>query len=152
MTIDDIIGLAQRVHDRERMNFGSTSTRDSRNRDWARIVGLVHHGSTEYGVAPDPRWHIKDGGNGRPQSDDVIVLMPSRDFWDCIPGAGADGYSFQANFDGKLPPEQNVYPPPVPKEGAVTAPPITPHCRCGPNTRPTVTLPACQPHSPAKSL
>ncbi len=126
MDIEQIVELAQRVHDRERMNFGAGSSRDRRNEQWERIIGLVHHGSIEYGVAPDPRWHIKSAGNGRPQSDDVVVLMPSRDFWDCIPGAGADGYSFRANYDGILPAEQHVYAPRVPKEGAVTTPPATP--------------------------
>lgn len=114
MSIDDVIAIVRRVHDAERVNLGAGSTRDSRNAFWARAIGIVHHGHPVYNPTPDPQWCIKDGGNGRPQSDDVVVSMPSRQFWDCIGGSGADGYSFRAAGPEILPPEQNVYAPPVP--------------------------------------
>ncbi len=59
-----------------------------------------------------PGWCIKDGGSGRPQSDDVIVRCNSRDAWDLIGGAGANGYSFHVDYIGRLPGDQNVYAPP----------------------------------------
>ena len=55
---------------------------------------------------------IKDAGGGRPVSDDVIVDCGSRDFWDFIGGVGANGYFWRINYDGRLPGNQNVYPPP----------------------------------------
>jgi hypothetical protein len=122
--INDFIVLAKRIHDAEGMDFGSSSTRDSRNRQWARIVGIAHHGHPVYNPTPDPRWHLKNGGGGRPQSDDVVVLLPSRAFWDCIGNAGLDIYEFKAGgHPGPLPPEQEVYPPPVPDGSAPTPQP-----------------------------
>ena len=115
MTPNQITALAQRVHDAEGWSLGASSTREYRNEFWARVVGIVHHGHAGYGVAPDPQWHLKDGGGGRPQTDDVAVRMPDRHFWDFIGGVGADGYTFGASADhGPLPSDQNVYPPPVP--------------------------------------
>jgi hypothetical protein len=51
--------------------------------------------------------------------------MPSREFWDCIGGAGAAGYTFRPNHDGVLPPAQNVYAPPKPAgwTGVAATPP-----------------------------
>lgn len=115
MTIDEVVALARTVHDAEGWNLGAGSTRETRNQFWARAIGIVHHGHPTYNPHPDRQWHIKDGGNGRPQSDDVVVQMPSRYYWDCIPSAGANGYSFHASFDGVLPADQNVYAPPVPE-------------------------------------
>lgn len=128
MTIDDIIAIAQRVHDAERMHFGASSTRQQRNEHWARIIGIVHHGHPAYNPTPDARWCLKDpdGDGARPQSDDVVVFAPTREFWDCIPGAGADGYRFQATYEGPLPMEQFVYAPPRPADSGVVLPPPTP--------------------------
>lgn len=125
MDIHGVVAIATRVHDAEGYNIGSASTREYRNRFWARVVGIAHHGHPVYNPTPDPQWHLKDGGGGRPQSDDVAVSMPSRQFWDCIPQAGGDGYRFEASGEqGPLPPEQNVYPPPVPAGGGVVTPPV----------------------------
>lgn len=127
MTIDQVVAIAQRIHDAEGYRLGSGSTREYRNAFWARAIGVVHHGHPIYNPTPDPQWHLKDGGGGRPQSDDVAVSMPSRQFWDCIGGVGADGYRFGASGHPEiLPPEQNVYPPPVPAGvGATPPPPVT---------------------------
>lgn len=112
---DDVTAIAKRVHDAERWNLGAASTRDQRIEFWVRVVGIVHHGHPNFNPAGgDPSWCIKDAGGGRPISDDVAVKCATREFWDFIGGAGADGYSFRANFDGLLPPEQNVYPPTCP--------------------------------------
>lgn len=120
----DIVALAQRVHDAERMNFGASSSRDQRNEQWERIIGIVAHGHPVYNPTPDPRWHIKRASASRPPSDDVAVLMPSREFWDFIPGAGADGYSFRATYDGVLPSDQIVYAPKRPADAGAVPPPV----------------------------
>lgn len=124
MNINEFVALAKRVHDAEGMSFsGGDEGRGMRNKNWARIVGIAYHGHPLYNPTPDPQWHLKNGGNGRPQSDDVVVSMPSRAFWDCIPNAGLDGYWFAAGaHPDPLPAIQNVYPPPVPDGGGVAVP------------------------------
>ena len=125
MTIDSLVAMAERIHDAERWQLGRSSTRETRNAFWARVVGCAYHGHPTYNPHPDPQWHVKNGGGGRPQSDDVAVSMPSRAYWDCIGGAGADGYTFRPGANAEpLPAEQDVYPPPVP-EGAQSAASIT---------------------------
>ncbi len=116
MTIHDLVAMAKRIHDAEGWALGTASTRDTRNAFWARVVGCAHHGHPEYNVTPDPQWHLKSAGGGRPQSDDVAVSMPSRAYWDCIAGVGAEGYQFIATGHVEpLPLEQEVFVPPVPR-------------------------------------
>ena len=92
------------MHDGTRANLGGGSSRDSRNAFWASAVAAVHYGHPRYNPkGPDSGWCIKDGGAGRPQSDDVIVRCGSRDAWDMIGGAGANGYSFHVDYIGRLP-------------------------------------------------
>lgn len=127
MNEHDLVALAKRVHDAEGMNFGASSSRDQRNAQWERIVGIAHHGHPTYNRTPDPRWHIKRASAGRPPSDDVAVLMPSREFWDFIPSSGADGYRFEVSGShGALPLDQIVYAPRVPDGGSVGQPPPGP--------------------------
>lgn len=127
ISADQIAVIAKRVHDAERVDLGAGSTREGRNAFWAQVMGIVVHGHPVYNPTPDPSWCIKDGGGGRPQSDDVAVQCASRLFWDCIGNAGAPGYTFRCNPDhGPLPPEQNVYSPPVPRGGGgVITPPTS---------------------------
>lgn len=134
MDIHEVVRLAKRVHDAEGYNLGTGSTREYRNAFWARAIGIVHHGHPSYNPTPDPQWHIKDAGGGRPQSDDVAVSMPSRRHWDCIPNAGRDDYRFEANGGEVLGPEQNVFAPPVPSGAA-------PNPRPTPQPTPTPTPP-----------
>ena len=121
MTIDQLVQMARRIHDTERWHLGASSTRDTRNAFWARVIGCAHHGHAIYNPTPDAQWHLKKADAMRPQTDDVATSMPSRDHWDCIPGAGADGYYFAAAAHGPLPAGQIVYPPPVP-DGVKPAP------------------------------
>ncbi|MFN0314775.1 MAG: hypothetical protein ACKVQA_07045 [Burkholderiales bacterium] len=126
MTITELVAMAERIHDAEGVNLGASSSREQRNAFWARAVGCAHHGHPVYNLKADPRWHIKDAGGGRPQSDDVAVSMPSREAWDCIPGAGSDGYRFEADAIGILPMGQNVYPPAKPAGSGAVVPPVQP--------------------------
>lgn len=123
MTITELVEMAERIHDTEGHNLGSNSTRETRNAFWMRIIGCAHFGHPVYNLTPDPRWHVKDAGGGRPMSDDTAVLMPSREAWDCIPGAGSNGYRFEADAIGVLPSVQHVYAPTRPSgSGAVPKP------------------------------
>ena len=122
---DRVAEIAKTVHDAEGWKLGSSSTRETRNEFWARVVGIVHHGHPVYNPTPDPSWCLKDGGGGRPQTDDVATQCASRLFWDCIGGVGADGYEnkFSCNGHGseRLPAVQNVYPPPKPAGGGASS-------------------------------
>jgi hypothetical protein len=139
MTIDQLIEMAERIHDTEGHNLGSNSTRDTRNAFWMRVIGCAHFGHPVYNPAPDASWHVKDAGGGRPMSDDTAVHLPSREAWDCIPGAGAGsydpnqsnrdehgvrvpGYRFEAHALGVLPAAQHVYAPERPNGSGVPAP------------------------------
>jgi hypothetical protein len=123
MEIDQIVEIAKRVHDAERYDLGRSSTREYRNKFWNRVMGIVHHGHPVYNPnGADRRWHIKNAGGGRPQSDDGAVLMPERVVYDCILGVGADGYSFHVGHPERVGPEQNVYPPDIPDGGGTSEP------------------------------
>lgn len=135
MNIDGVIAIAQAIHDAEHWNLGSASSRETRNAFWARAIGCVHWGHPVYNkVNADPRWGIKSTTEGGLQSDDVTAILRAdatsaylpRDAWDCIPGCGADGYSFAATYLGQLPGTQHIYAPPRPASvGQPTPPPTT---------------------------
>ena len=111
--ISEALSIIRGVHDGTGADLGSRSSRDSRNRFFAGAVATIHFGHSRYNSkGPDSNWCIKDGGSGRPQSDDVIVRCNSREAWDLIGGAGASGYSFHMDYIGRLPGDQNVYAPP----------------------------------------
>ena len=118
MTIDELVEMAEWVHDDEGYDLGASSTRDERNAFWSRVVGCAYHGHPVYNPIPDPQWHLKDGGGGRPQSDDVAVSQPSREAWDCLTGSGSDHYRFEAVAIGVLPADQHVYAPDPPEQDA----------------------------------
>ena len=111
--LDEALSIIVGYHDGTGANLGSRSSRDSRNAFLASAVASIYYGHVRWNPkGPDNGWCIKDGGSGRPQSDDVIVRCSTRDAWDLIGGAGADGYRFHTDYIGVLPREQNVYPPP----------------------------------------
>ncbi len=127
MTIEQLVSMAKRIHDGEGWHLGASSTRAQRNAFFERVVGCAHWGHPVYNLMPDPQWHCKDpdGPGGRPMSDDVAVMMPSRKAWDCVQGAGADGYRFEASEPFVLPADQFPFVPAKP-DGSGTAPAPTP--------------------------
>jgi hypothetical protein len=109
----EAVGIIINIHNTLRVNLGSSSTRDYRIAFLNAAVAAIHYGHPRFNAAgPDPNWCVKDAGGGRPQSDDVLVVCSTRDAWDLIGGAGANGYSFHEDYLGRLPSIQNVYPPP----------------------------------------
>lgn len=111
--LNEALSIIVRVHNELRFNLGSSSSRQSRIDFLWAAVAAIHYGHPRFNSAGgDPGWCVKDGGSGRPPSDDVLVACGSREAWDLIGGAGANGYSFHLDFVGRLPGEQNVYPPP----------------------------------------
>jgi hypothetical protein len=108
----EVLSIVRSVHDSLGYNLGSRSSRDGRNAFWATAMAVVHYGHARFNPqGGDRNWCIKDGGNGRPQSDDVAVRCGSRDAWDMIGGAGGDGYSWHLDYIGRLDSAQNVYAP-----------------------------------------
>jgi hypothetical protein len=113
ISVQEAQQIIKSVHDAERWDLGSSSTRESRIAFIQRAVAVVHYGHSRFNPrGPDSNWCIKDAGGGRPISDDVIVRCNSRDAYDLIGGAGANGYSWHIDPIGTLPSVQNVFPPP----------------------------------------
>jgi hypothetical protein len=113
ISTEEALAIIQSVHDAERWDLGSRSSRDQRVQFLFRAVAAIHYGHSRYNPrGPDPNWCVKDAGGGRPPSDDVIVRCNSREAWDLIGGAGGDGYRFHFDYIGRLGNDQNVYPPP----------------------------------------
>ncbi len=128
MRIDQLVEMAERMHDDEGWDLGSASTRETRNQFWARVIGCAHHGHPRYNPNPDKQWHLKKADASRPQTDDVATSMPSRSYWDCINGVGQDGYEFAVNAHSEpLSPSQIVYAPPVPAGSAPGPQPVQPY-------------------------
>jgi hypothetical protein len=111
---EEALDLIINYHDRIGADLGSRSSREQRIAFWFSALAVVHYGHPTYNPAGgDPLWCVKDAGGGRPPSDDVMVRCDTRDFWDTILSAGANGYSWHLSYDGRLPGSQNVYPPPA---------------------------------------
>jgi hypothetical protein len=110
---NEVLAIIINYHNASRADLGRNSTRESRVAFFWSAMAIVHFGHPQFNPAGgDPGWCVKDAGGGRPPSDDVIVRCGSRDSWDIIGGAGANGYSFHLDYIGRLPGDQNVYPPP----------------------------------------
>jgi hypothetical protein len=111
--IDEAFAIVQRVYGAFGWKPDHTTTRDERNVMLESSVACVHYGHATFNPnGGDPRWCIKSAGGGRPQSDDIIVLSPTREYWDLIPNAGAANWYFNLGAHSEpLPGEQQVYPP-----------------------------------------
>jgi hypothetical protein len=114
ISFQEAFGIIVRFHNEARWNLGGGSSREDRVAFLWSAVAAIHYGHPVWNPGGgDPLWCVKDAGGGRPPSDDVLVRCDSRDAWDLIGGAGANGYSFHQDYLGRLGGEQNVYPPPV---------------------------------------
>lgn len=113
ISIQEAHDIIKNYHDRTGAYLGSGSTRDQRWQWFFGAVAIIHYGHPVWNPkGPDSGWCVKDAGGGRPPSDDVIVRCSTRDAFDLILSAGADGYQFHIDGIGILPGDQNVYPPP----------------------------------------
>ena len=112
--INEAFQIIVNYHNAIGADLGSRSSREGRVEFLFSAVAIVAYGHPRFNPAGGDRgWCVKDAGGGRPPSDDVIVDCRSRDAWDLIGGAGANGYSFHADYIGALPGNQNVYSPPL---------------------------------------
>ncbi len=115
LTEDDAIRIIRAVYDQEGFDITGGSTRDQLNAFLMRAVGIVHFGHPVYNPTPDPRWCVKNGGPGRPMSDDVLARCDTRDAWDLVGGIGGPNAFWAPTYIGKLPSIQNIYPPTRPE-------------------------------------
>lgn len=112
ISFNEAYNIIKGVHDGMRVNLGSRSSRDYRVAFIFGAVAAVHYGHPRWNAAgPDTNWCVKDAGEGRPPSDDVVVRCSTREAWDLISGAGGDGYGWHADYLGRLPGIQSVYAP-----------------------------------------
>jgi hypothetical protein len=110
---NEAFDLLVNIHNGGRFNLGRNSSRDYRINFLWGAVAAIHYGHPRWNPkGPDSNWCVKDAGEGRPPSDDVIVICSTRDAWDLVSGAGTDGYAFHKDYLGRLPSVQNVYAPP----------------------------------------
>jgi hypothetical protein len=110
----EALAIIKAVHDAYGYDLSSRSTREQRFAFLWTAVAVVHFGHPRFNPAGGDRdWCVKDAGNGRQPSDDVIVSCSSREAWDLILSAGGDDYRFHLDYAGRLGSEQNVYPPPI---------------------------------------
>jgi hypothetical protein len=109
----EALAIIKSVHDAYGYDLGTRSSREERYAFLWTAVAVVHFGHPRFNPAGGDRdWCVKDAGNGRQPSDDVIVSCSTREAWDLILSAGLDGYQFHLDYAGRLGGEQNVYPPP----------------------------------------
>jgi hypothetical protein len=110
---EEALTIIRNLHDTLGYNLGSSSTRENRIQFFFSALAAIHYGHPRFNPkGPDSGWCVKDAGGGRPPSDDVMVRCSTREAWDTISGAGADGYRFDLASIGRLPSDQNVYAPP----------------------------------------
>jgi len=109
--VNEALGIIMAIYDAGRYSI-SGGSRDQRNVYLETAVAALHYGHGKWNPqGPDNGWCIKNGGAGRPQSDDVIVDCQSRDAWDLVGGLGAPGAFWHTDYIGRLAGDQAVYPP-----------------------------------------
>jgi hypothetical protein len=100
------------IYQAARWDLTGRSSRDQLNLYLETAMAAVHFGHGKWNPrGGDAGWCIKNGGPGRPQSDDVIVRCGSRDAWDLIGGIGGPNPVWSPSYIGVLPSIQQVYPP-----------------------------------------
>jgi hypothetical protein len=95
-----------------RYDLTNRSTREQLNLYLEIAVAALHYGHGKWNPkGPDTGWCIKNGGPGRPQSDDVIARCDTRDAWDLVGGIGGPTPFWNPVYIGRLPSGQAIYPP-----------------------------------------
>jgi len=100
------------IYQAARWDISGRSNRDQLNLFLETAMAAVHYGHGKWNPrGGDAGWCIKNGGPGRPQSDDVIVRCDTRDAWDLVLGIGGGNPVWSPSYIGRLPSIQQVYPP-----------------------------------------
>ncbi len=110
--LNEAIGIILAIYDAGNYNIGSGSSRNERNIYIETAVAALHYGHGVWNPqGPDSGWCIKNGGPGRPQSDEVLARCDTREAWDLVIGIGGPSPHWHADYLGRLPGEQAIYPP-----------------------------------------
>lgn len=110
--IAEAVDIIETIYGAGRWDIGRNSTRDQRNLYLEAAVAALHYGHAKWNPqGPDSNWCIKNGGPGRPQADDVIVLCNSRDAWDLVVSIGGNSPFWETTYIGKLDGGQAIYAP-----------------------------------------
>ncbi|MGE0362155.1 MAG: hypothetical protein AB7H93_11465 [Vicinamibacterales bacterium] len=110
--IGEAVDIIFAIYQAGRFNIGRGSNRTQLNLYLETAVAAIHYGHGKWNPrGPDSNWCIKNGGAGRPQSDDVIVLCSSRDAWDLVGGIGGSNPVWVTTYIGRLDNAQQVYAP-----------------------------------------
>jgi hypothetical protein len=110
--IGEAVDIIFAIYQAGRYHIGSGAQRANMNLYLENAVAAIHYGHPKWNPrGADSNWCIKDGGPGRPQSDDVIALCSSRDAWDLVGGIGGPNPVWVTTYIGRLDRSQNVYAP-----------------------------------------
>ena len=110
--IQEAADIIYTIYTGARWDIGSRSTREQRNLYLDAAVAAIHYGHAKWNPkGPDTSWCIKNGGPGRPQADDVIVLCATRDAWDLVLSIGGNSPVWHTEYIGKLDNAQAIYAP-----------------------------------------
>lgn len=100
------------IYQAARWDITGRSNRDQLNLFLETAMAAIHYGHGKWNPrGGDAGWCIKNGGPGRPQSDDVIARCDTRDAWDLVLGMGGSNPVWSPTYLGRLPSIQQIYPP-----------------------------------------
>ena len=100
------------IYQAARWDLTGRSSRDQLNLYLETAMAAIHYGHGKWNPrGGDAGWCIKNGGPGRPQSDDVIARCDTRDAWDLVLGMGGSNPVWSPTYLGRLPSIQQLYPP-----------------------------------------
>jgi hypothetical protein len=100
------------IYSAARWDLSGRSSRDQLNLYLEIAVAALHYGHGKWNPkGPDSGWCIKNGGPGRPQSDDVLARCDTRDAWDLVLSIGGPNPVWSPSYIGRLPNVQQIYAP-----------------------------------------
>lgn len=112
MAFNEVYDLLYAIYQAARWDITGRSSRDQLNLFLETAMSAVHYGHGKWNPrGGDVNWCIKNGGPGRPQSDDVIARCDTRDAWDLVSGIGGSNPVWSPVYIGRLPGEQAIYAP-----------------------------------------
>jgi len=112
ISFNETYDILYSIYQAARWDLTGRSTRDQLNLYLETAMAAIHYGHGKWNPrGGDAGWCIKNGGPGRPQSDDVIARCDTRDAWDLVGGIGGPNPVWAPSYIGRLPREQQVYPP-----------------------------------------
>lgn len=110
--LGEAVGIIQAIYNAGGYRIGSGSSRGQRNIYIETAVAALHYGHGRWNPqGADSGWCIKNGGGGRPQSDEVLARCDSREAWDLVTGIGGPNPRWHPDPLGRLPGNQAIYPP-----------------------------------------